>query len=185
MPAPPVVGLRSSLRFARRVRMSRSSHALTLLLPALVVSLVHVAQVAGQEAVPQPRLSAVFPLGGKAGTELELTVAGDAIEGAQQLVASHPGITAAPVMTKPDRFFPEPRATDNKFALKIAADVPPGVYEVRVANRMGVTNARSFVVGDLAETLEAEPNDDADKAGELAVNSVVNGVCDARGFDTF
>ena len=165
--------------------MSRSRFAVTLVLPAVVGSLLHVCPASAQEAVPQPRLNAVFPLGGKAGTDVELTVAGDAIEGAQQLVASHPGITGAPLMSKPDRFFPEPRATDNKFAVKIAADVPPGVYEVRVANRMGVTNARSFVVGDLAETLEAEPNDDAEKAGELAVNSVVNGVCDARGYDTY
>ena len=138
-----------------------------------------------QEAVPQPRLNAVFPLGGKAGTEVELTVAGDAIEGAQQLVTSHPGITAAPLMSKPDRFFPEPRTVDNKFAVKIGADVPPGVYEVRVSNRMGATNARTIVGGDLPEAAEFEPNDDDAKAGELAVNSVVNGVCDARAFDTY
>lgn len=157
----------------------------------VLVTTAGVAMLAGgpfasaQEAVPQPRLNAVFPLGGKAGTEFELTVAGDATEGAQQLVASHPGITAAPVMTKPNRFVPEPRATDNKFAVKIAADVPPGVYEVRVANRMGITNARSFVVGDQVEAMEVEPNDDAEKAGELAINTVMNGVCDARGYDTY
>lgn len=134
--------------------------------------------VAAQESVPQPRLNAIVPLGGKAGTEVELSVFGDAIEGAEQFFVSHPGITAAPLTTRFDPLFP-------RFTLKIAADVPPGVYEVRVANRMGITNARSFVVGDQAETLEAEPNNDAETAGELAINSVVNGVCDVRGFDTF
>ncbi len=168
--------------------MRRSLDSLTCFAAAAIALgtlLFSVTDATAQEAVPQPRLNAVFPLGGKAGTEVELTVAGDAIEGTQQLVASHAGITAAPLMSKPDRFFPEPRTAENKFTVKIGADVPPGVYEVRVANRMVVTNARSFVVGDLPETLEVEPNDDREKAAELAVNSVVNGVCDARGFDTF
>src|SRR5688572_33054982 len=110
------------------------SNALATAALAVAAVLVPAGVSTAQEAVPQPRLNAVFPLGGKAGTEVEVTVAGDAIEGAQQLVASHPSITAAPLMTKPDRFFPEPRPTDNKFTVKIGADVPPGVYEVRVAN---------------------------------------------------
>jgi hypothetical protein len=139
-----------------------------------------------QETVPQPRLNSVFPLGGKAGTDVDVTLTGDAIEGLQQqVVTSHPGITAAPVMTQPDRFFPEPRAVENRFTVKIAADVPPGVYEVRLANRMGVSNARSFAVGDLAETAEQEPNDAPEKASELAVNAVANGTCDVRGFDLY
>lgn len=167
--------------------MHRSRSRLTLFAACAFVGtlLLPPAGASAQEALPQPRLNSIFPLGGKAGTEVELTVAGDAIEGAQQLVASHPSISAAPLMTKPDRFFPEPRAAENKFLLKIGADVPPGVYELRVANRMGVTNARSFAVGDVPETLEAEPNEDAETAGELAVNSIVNGACDARGFDVY
>src|SRR5687767_14657877 len=48
---------------------------------------------AAQQHIPQPRLNALFPLGGKAGTEFELTFNGDALEGAQQLVFTHPSIT--------------------------------------------------------------------------------------------
>jgi hypothetical protein len=50
---------------------------------------------------------------------------------------------------------------------------------VRVVGKGGISNARAFVVGDLAEVNEQEPNDDVDKAQPIALNTVVNGVITA------
>src|SRR5687767_7310052 len=151
----------------------------------LCVVLASAAPAFAQQHIPQPRLNAVFPIGGKVGTELELKFTGEALEGAQQLVFTHPSITAAPVMTAPDRFYPQPRPAENRFTVRVGPDVPPGFYEVRVANRLGLSNARGFVVGDLPEVVETSPNQDTKTATEIAVNSVVNGTCNERSFDYF
>ena len=37
----------------------------------------------------------------------------------------------------------------NKFKVTVAADVPPGNYDVRAVGKDGVSNPRTFVVGDL------------------------------------
>ncbi len=64
---------------------------------------------------------------------------------------------------------------EAKFTVAVAADVPPGTYDVRFVSKDGVSNPRAFVVGDLPETTEKEPNDDVDKAQEIALNSTVFG----------
>jgi hypothetical protein len=57
----------------------------------------------------------------------------------------------------------------------IDAGVPVGIHDVRLVNKWGVSNARAFVVGDLPEVLEKEPNDDVDKAQRVELNCTVNG----------
>src|SRR5262249_49282986 len=47
--------------------------------------------------------------------------------------------------------------------------------DVRLVNRWGVSNSRSFVVGDLPEVVEKEPNNDLDQAQRIELNSTVNG----------
>lgn len=139
-----------------------------------------------QQILPHPRLDAVLPFSAQAGQSAEVTVAGDAIEGLQQqLVFSHPSIKAEPVMSTPDRFYPEARPVENRFKVTVGADVPPGYHEVRLANRLGVSNARTFVIGDQPESMEKEPNNKPEEATEIKVNSAVSGVCDERGYDRY
>jgi len=38
--------------------------------------------------------------------------------------------------------------------------VPLGTHELRLVNKWGVSNSRSFVVGDLPEVMEKEPNNE-------------------------
>src|SRR5687768_6214780 len=160
----------------------------TCILPALVVLLA--SPVLAQQTLPLPRLEAVYPLGAKAGGEVQVTFTGEALEGQQQLLFTHAGITGEPVINPADAFYPEARPALNKFTVRVAADVPPGAYEVRVANKLGLSNARVFFVGDLPESPEADSRDDKNNndpagANELAVNSVVNGQCDPRTYDYF
>lgn len=155
------------------------------LVPATALFLFALAAAASAQ-VPQPKLSATHPTGAKAGTTVELKVAaGVDVDFAERLIFSHPGIKAERVTLPPDRFYPEARPVENLFKVSVAADVPPGVYDLRVGGHFGLSNARRFVVGDLPEALEKEPNNEPAQAVELPVDSVVNGTCDAQAFDFY
>src|SRR5687767_5948351 len=76
-----------------------------------------------QQSVPAPRLEAVFPFSGQAGGKpFEVVVTGDEIEGTQELIFNHAGIKAEPVMLPADRFYPNPRATENHFTVTVSPD---------------------------------------------------------------
>lgn len=141
--------------------------------------------VVSAETIPAPRLDTVFPYGCRAGTDVEVTISGDALDGTQQLLFSRAGVTASPVMTQPDRFYPEPRPVPGKFVLHIGKDVPPGAYEVRATNRLGVSNARPFLVDTLPEILNTKANHKPKDATEINVNSVVNGTSEPQRQDFY
>lgn len=129
--------------------------------------------VYGQTA-NSPRLTSVFPPGGQAGGECELTITGDALDGAQQLIFSDSSITASPQMGKADRFFPTPHAIANHFTVKIGPNVLPGSYALRLVGAMGVSNPRTFVVGNLPEKSRRAPESDASTPMQIDSNGVVN-----------
>jgi hypothetical protein len=129
--------------------------------------------------LPCPRLNFVTPCGGKAGTTVEVTFNGTDVEAPEQLLFSHPDIKATPVVPpqpKPDPKKPAPPPPPvTAFKVTIGEKVPVGTYDVRLVNKWGVSNPRAFAVGDLAEVMEKEPNDDVDKAQRVALDSTVNG----------
>ena len=86
-------------------------------------------QALGQ--LPTARMTAVFPLGCQIGEETEVQVHGADLEGAAELIFSHPGITAE--LTN---------AAERKFKVGVAANVPTGVYEVRFVGALGLSNSR-------------------------------------------
>ena len=94
--------------------------------------------------LPSGRLTSIFPPGGKAGSTVELTATGADLDGSAEMRFSHPGITAK-TDDKSDN------AASRKFTIAISNDVPSGIYEARVVSRFGITNPRSFTVGDLTE----------------------------------
>ena len=124
-------------------------------------------QALGQ--LPAARMTAVFPLGCQIGKETEVQVHGGDLEGAAELRFSHPGITAE--LTN---------ATERKFKVRVAANVPSGVYEVRFAGALGLSNSRLFAVGSLNETRSPSDNTSIKTAAALGDDSVVNGVTVAR-----
>jgi hypothetical protein len=159
------------------------------ILYALVAASALAGPAAAQQAtpqVPQPKIYALQPAGGKAGTTVDVRLSsGTDLDGADRLIFSHPGITAQPVKEEAGRLYPQGRVLEGKFKVTIAADVPAGVYEVRAAGYFGVTNARRFAVGDREEVAEKEPNNDAATAQDVPLGAVVNGTCDAQGSDCF
>src|SRR3954451_21387805 len=75
--------------------------------------------------LPSIRLDSVYPPGGKAGSEVDAAVTGADLDEAKGLHFSHPGITAEP--------------KEKRFLIKIAPDVPPGIYDVRVSGLLGIS----------------------------------------------
>jgi len=152
-----------------RRTLSRAAAVAGLILGSAVL-----AQQQPQVLLPQPRITATFPMGAKIGTALEVTVTGTDLDDATGLVFSHPGIkgepVAVPAMPVDPKAKPDPNKggmkkkgaplASAKFTVKVAADVPAGQYDLRVVNKFGVSNPRAFVVGERVETDELEPNND-------------------------
>ena len=126
---------------------------------------------AGAAELPTSRLDTVFPPGAKAGTTAEVTVAGIDLGDDHALRFSHPGITATKVA--------------KHFLVKVAPEVPPGIYDARVTGPTGTTNPRAFVIGDLPEVAKSKPNNQPDAALEIPIDSVVSGSVTAANADFF
>ena len=123
--------------------------------------------------LPQTLLTAISPGGGQAGTSVDFVVlAGTDLEDISELRFSHAGITAVP-KTRDVNGKPEP--IPNQFTVTIAADVPPGLYDVRAAGYFGLSNPRTFVVGTSPEVAENDANNTFEQAMEVPIGTVVNG----------
>lgn len=152
----------------------------------LLVSAGAQAQVPQGSQLPRPRLLALMPPGGQAGTTLEVAFQGSDLEEPEALLFTHPGIKAEPLVPPPPKPALDPKTQKplptpppqpvTHFKVQIAPEVPPGVYEARLVNKWGISNSRLFAVSTSPEILEKEPNDDLDKAQKLTRGMVVNGV---------
>jgi len=148
-------------------------------LPLATLSLLAAGAVAphvSQAQLPQARLASFHPAGGQAGQPVEVTVAGTDLDEATGLVFNHPGITAAPKTQMVDG---KPQPIANVFAITIAGDVPPGVYDLRVKGLFGLSNPRTFTVVDRKSVAEIEPNNTPDKAASTELNTVIFARSDA------
>src|SRR4029079_8545373 len=103
--------------------------------------------------LPTTQLTSVFPPGGQQGARVEVTIAGADLDDCSRLVFSHSGIAAEQKTAAATELEPWRRATKQSI-VKIAGDVPPGVYEVRAQGRFGLSNPRAFVVGSSQEIID-------------------------------
>ena len=154
-----------------------------LLAASLVVWLGGVSQLPAQ--LPSARLLSVFPTGGRQGSTFEVTVSGQDLDEVDGLRFSHPGITASVVLTEPTLLRKLPRPVPGRFTVAVAAQVPPGPYDLRAIGRYGVSNPRAFVVGDRPEMVEQTPNQSPADANKVPLGTVVNGQADKDSADYF
>lgn len=149
--------------------------------------------------LPQAKLYSLFPPGAQAGTTVELKITGgEDLDEVDSLYFTHPGITAEQKAADPAAQPMPPTEgegrrgrrgrrrggdggappADQTFVVTVAAEVPPGVYEVAAMGRFGGTNVRSFVVGARPEINETEGNNEPTSASPLEPGKVVNGRMD-------
>ena len=175
-----VIGMRGIFRMCAGVLSdARSSPSETgrqvvgpTLRAILVLLCIFASILRGLAQTSTPLLTSLTPCGGKIGTELEVTIAGADLDGADALRFSHPAITA--VLKSP-----------NHFTVKIAPEVSAGNYDVRVVGKLGVSNPRAFVASDRTEIIRSKAHDKAADAVELAMESVFNGSTTAAVTDHF
>ena len=123
-----------------------------------------------------PRLSSIMPAGAQAGSDCEVSINGESIEGDQQLLFSDPRISASSVAAPASRFYPTTRPVANRFVVKVGSQVLPGTYSVRVVTPLGISNSRRFLVGSIPEVTQKKSNHEPAEAAPASVNSVINGV---------
>jgi hypothetical protein len=152
--------------------------ALPFLLCAAGLSLAVPAR-AQQVTLPLPRLLTMMPMGGQAGTTVEVTITGDNLEEVTGLLFSTPEITAKPVVGA------NGKASENRFTVSIAADAPVGVHDARVISRLGVSSVRAFSVGPLPEVTRATANNSVETALPLPVGTICNATMTKRAVDHY
>ncbi|MFN9552039.1 MAG: serine protease, partial [Pirellulaceae bacterium] len=149
---------------------------LATLLPCLLSSQA----VAQSVCLPLPRLLSITPMGGKVGSEIEVTIQSEHAEQIEQLRFHHPGIVATAIQDPATG-----EQLEDRFRVRIAPDVPPGLYEARVLCRLGISAARIFSVGTLPETIAPGANHSVASASQVQINTIVNATCTARAVDHF
>jgi len=124
-----------------------------------------------------PSLGVIMPRGGQRGTEVAVTLNGNNLADAADVMFYEPGITIKDLVP-----------VDNAKAtvtFVVAPDCAVGTRALRVRTKTGVSNLQLFSVGNLKEISETEPNDDRAAAPVLELNSVVNGVVNSEEVDYF
>ena len=135
--------------------------------------------VAQKVLLPLPRLLSTMPMGGQAGTEVEVTITGEHVDDPEELVFSHSGLRAVPLLDSIGEPIP------NKYLVSIAADCSPGLYEASVISRLGMSSTRIFSVGSLKELVQTSPNTTIATAMQMPVDSVCNATMTARSVDHY
>jgi hypothetical protein len=116
---------------------------------------------------PLPVLSWIYPAGAARGTTVEILATGTSILPDTVLVTGL-GVTGKVVDGK------DPNKV--KLSVTVAADAPVGEREFRLLNAGGVSNRFRFLVGDLPEIAEVEPNNDKATPQKIAsLPVVING----------
>ena len=124
-----------------------------------------------------PSLASLRPAGAQRGTEVEIILAGARLGDAQEIFWYQPGIETLSLEKVDDK--------SVKAKLRIAADCPLGLHDLRLRTASGISELRTFSVGAYPETKEVEPNNDFAAPQAISLGMVVNGVADNEDVDYF
>src|SRR5262245_7299590 len=150
---------------------------LTRRLLATLAVLLTAGYASAQQPVPQ--LLTVFPLGAKAGDTVEVTCSGHNLDNSEKLLFSAKGFKAEPVGDVSNTKGQQGQPTSTmKFKVSVPKDAK-GTLDVRVVSKTGISNPRAFVVTDMTDVSEAEPNNDVGQAQKIDLDTTVNGVISA------
>ncbi len=127
-----------------------------------------------------PFLWSLFPLGIQRGASVELKVRGDFLERGATGQFSERGLATPSAAILGGALEPN-EGGDYRLPVKVASDAPLGPSEFALKDESGTLAPLVFVVGELPEIMEQEPNDTQTQAQPLAGAVVVNGVVDRNG----
>lgn len=128
--------------------------------------------VAGSVLAQPPSLDAIFPAGGQAGQVVNVTVHGARLEGLTELRCSVPGSRCETLK-------------DGAARLSLPEATAPGLYDVWGIGPNGISESRSFMVGNQPEQHEIGPNQTPETAPRVTLSTVINGRIDGPEPDWF
>jgi hypothetical protein len=161
---------------------------------AVFCGVVFTSLASAQQVPTEPSSTHIFPAGGRRGTEVDVRVGGECIPPATRFRLSGDGLSAASELG--DRVFvnyaPSPRRKPSeqpvthpsewRSHISIAADAPLGAAIWHLNCARGGTGGRPFIVGDLPEFIETEPNSELAQAQliemPMTINGQIAGECD-------
>ena len=144
-------------------------------------------RISAQES---PQLISVLPLAGQRDTEIVIRLSGKFLRDATQILTSSEQIVATieKVKRNPTVSFSGqglvaeiPNQDELTVNLFIDANSPVGTHTLRVVTPNGVSSALQFIVSDLPEFTEIEPNLEIDSANSISLPATINGTIEAPG----
>lgn len=170
-------------------------HLLFFVANFLVAGPVHAQAVASKE----PTSTHIFPAGGRRGTVVPVRVGAECLPPGARFILRGDGVQGPDVLGRramtshepsPRRlpldanFINYPKEWESE--IRIGAHAPLGPCWWRVATAWGGTQMRPFLVGDLPEHIEKEPNSTPSLAERIELPVVVNGqIAGERDIDYF
>lgn len=140
--------------------MSRSHSSLSIFSFQFAILLAFSTSAFSQATFPSPVLTSISPLGGKAGSTVEVTLRGADLDGPSAVLVGDRSIGIQ---------------TATKASLALPANLPAGTHDFRFVGRYGVSNPRVFVVTPHPVVESPGTNAKPDKALKIEVNSAISG----------
>ena len=163
-----------------------ASRCQRMLLVAL--GMVLIAETVFAQQVPtDPTSTHIFPAGGRRGTTVEVRVGGECLPPGTRFRGFGQGLTVPAVLGEAatGQYAPSPRRKPGEQPMnyprewhsqvQIAADAQLGVNIWRLSSARGGTGGRPFIVGDLPEFIESEPNSIPQQAERVELPVTING----------
>jgi hypothetical protein len=145
------------------------------LLALLIIFLITIPQLHAFH----PSLNLISPRGGQLGTEVTVKLHGERLYAPEELLLYKPGITVKSLEKAGDEH------KQARAVLVIAPDAELGEHPMRLRCKGGVTEMRTFWVGQFPTVMEEEPNDDFASPQVVPINSTVQGVADKEDADHY
>ncbi|HVC93269.1 MAG TPA: hypothetical protein VND64_06235 [Pirellulales bacterium] len=123
-----------------------------------------------------PAVTRIAPCGVQPGRTVEVTVAGERLEGLSAVLGP-PGVRLVKVLAVEEKL--------ARLELEVAADVAPGVYPFHLLAKAGLSNPRLLRIDELPQTSEIEDNNSLATATLISAPVGVNGVLTATDVDHF
>lgn len=142
----------------------------------LALVALFVLSLAAPALAVDPDLNAVSPTGVQRGTEVELTFSGANLGKAQELLFYSPGFTVKSVT---------PADNNVKALVAVAPDCRMGIHAVRIRSLEGISDLRTFTVGNLPEVKETEPNSDFAAPQVVPLGSTISGTVENEDVDYY
>jgi len=146
-------------------------------LQVLLLATVITTLISADILAAKPSFTKIVPPGFQRGQEIEVTLQGDRLQDAQEILFFEPGVSTKSIT-----------AEDNKkvkVTLNVAADCRLGQHAMRLRTATGLSDVVLFYVGALPEIEEKEPNSDFKEPQPVEMGTTVNGIIQNEDVDYF